>query len=168
MDEIIRGSKTVLKPLEMKDVDMIVEWLQNPKVQSKCLNSDLYRKSKLKEWFHNKNNDEKRYILNTSDNKSIGNVFLTVNDDVGYINIMIGDVIYGGKGYGKDAMKALVKYCFDELRLGSIEAVFSKNNVRAEYCCFSCGFKKYDTSMADNYSKDNYTMIINRKDYIGY
>ena len=168
MDEIIRGSKTVLKPLEMKDIDIIVEWLQNPRVESKCLNSDLYRKSKLKEWFRNNNSNEKRYILNTSDNKSIGKVFLTINDDIGYINIMIGDVIYGGKGYGKDAVKALVKYCFDELKLESIRAIFNNNNIRAEYCCFSCGFKKCGSSMEDNDSKDNYTMIINRKDYIGY
>lgn len=168
MDEIIRGRKTVLKPLEVEDINLMVEWLRNPNVESKCLNSDLYAESKLKEWFCSYNSDEKRYILNTSDNKSIGNVFLTINDDIGYINIMIGDMIYGGKGYGKDAIKALVKHCFDELKLESIQAEFNNNNIRAEYCCFSCGFKKNDSSFLDDYSKKNYTMIMNRKDYIGY
>jgi len=168
MDEVIRGRKTVLKPLEVGDIDMIVGWIQNSEIESKCLDSDLYAEDKLKEWFCSCSSDEKRYMLNTWDNKSIGKVFLTIRDGMGYINIMIGDMIYLGKGYGKDAIKTLVKYCFDELKLKSVKAEFNKNNIRAEYCCFACGFKKENQSYLDGYSNGNYTMIMNRKDYIGY
>ncbi len=76
--------------------------------------------------------------------RSIGTVFLRGVDKVngsGVVGIFIGDRRYIGKGYGTDALNALVDFGFGELRLERIELEVFDYNLRAIRSYEKAGFQ---------------------------
>ena len=76
--------------------------------------------------------------------RSIGTVFLRGVDKVngsGEVGIFIGDRRYLGKGYGTDALNALVDLGFGELRLERIELEVFDYNARAIRSYEKAGFQ---------------------------
>ena len=76
--------------------------------------------------------------------RSIGTVFLRSVDKVngsGIVGIFIGDRRYLGKGYGTDALNALVDFGFGELRLERIELEVFDYNLRAIRSYEKAGFR---------------------------
>lgn len=51
-----------------------------------------------------------------------------------------------GKGYMKEALNLVVKYCFEDLKLHRIEATTLVDNVRSQGVLNSCGFKEIGIS----------------------
>ncbi len=49
---------------------------------------------------------------------------------------------YQGKGYGKEAVKAIIEYAFKEMNIHSIEADIDKDNIASERLLLSIGFVK--------------------------
>lgn len=58
------------------------------------------------------------------------------------IGIMIGDKDYWGKGYGRDALKVLIKFIFEELNFDKIKLSVFSFNKRAISCYKKLGFKE--------------------------
>jgi len=78
------------------------------------------------------------------DERSIGTVFLRGVDKIngsGIVGIFIGDRRYLGKGYGTDALNALVDFGFGELRLERIELEVFDYNLRAIRSYEKSGFQ---------------------------
>jgi len=78
------------------------------------------------------------------EDRSIGTVFLRGVDKVngsGMVGIFIGDRRYLGKGYGTDALNALVDFGFGELRLERIELEVFDYNLRAIRSYEKSGFQ---------------------------
>jgi RimJ/RimL family protein N-acetyltransferase len=76
--------------------------------------------------------------------ESIGTIFLRNIDKVngsGIVGIFIGDRRYLGKGYGTDALNALVDFGFGELRLERIELEVFDYNARAIRSYEKAGFR---------------------------
>jgi len=76
--------------------------------------------------------------------RAIGSVFLKGVDKVngsGVVGIFIGDRRYLGKGYGTDALNALVDFGFGELRLERIELEVFDFNLRAIRSYEKAGFQ---------------------------
>lgn len=76
--------------------------------------------------------------------RSIGTIFLRGVDKVngsGVVGIFIGDRRYLGKGYGTDALNALVDFGFGELRLERIELEVFDYNLRAIRSYEKAGFQ---------------------------
>lgn len=60
---------------------------------------------------------------------------------VAVVGIMIGDKDYWGKGYGTDAMKALMNFVFNNMNISKIRLNVFSFNTRAIKCYEKCGFK---------------------------
>ncbi|MDD5738839.1 MAG: GNAT family protein [Candidatus Pacebacteria bacterium] len=60
------------------------------------------------------------------------------------LDIIIGDEAETGKGYGTDALKALIKYLFDNFDINKIWIEARGNNPRAIRAYEKVGFKKED------------------------
>jgi RimJ/RimL family protein N-acetyltransferase len=76
--------------------------------------------------------------------QSIGTIFLRNVDKVngsGIVGIFIGDRRYLGKGYGTDALNALVDLGFGELRLERVELEVFDYNLRAIRSYEKAGFQ---------------------------
>jgi RimJ/RimL family protein N-acetyltransferase len=58
-----------------------------------------------------------------------------------FMGIQIGERDYWGKGYGTDALQALLRYAFDELNLQRVSLSFLEGNARARRSYEKCGFR---------------------------
>jgi RimJ/RimL family protein N-acetyltransferase len=104
---------------------------------------------------------------------SIGTVFLRSVDKVngsGIVGIFIGDRRYLGKGYGTDALNALVDFGFGELRLERIELEVFDYNTRAIRSYQKAGFQTDAVLRHSRYHRgqhhDVHLMSILRDDWL--
>lgn len=99
-------------------------------------------------WFRKmrrQKNDEIFIIIDPETNQHIGNVgihHISKAHRKAEIGIMIGEKSYWGKGYGTDAVKTALKYCFKKLKLNKVSLTVFPKNKRAQKCYKKCGFKR--------------------------
>lgn len=169
VDNIIMGLKSVLTPMTEEDLKLIKSWASDPLICNNYHKSLVEEENFLKELISGGNDHVKAYTINTEDSKAIGKLTIEIEDDnTANMDILIGEKIYIGKGYGKDALKAAIKHCFEYLNLDAVKVTVKKDNMRAEYCCWACGLREDKTYIPDENNNDTARMIIYRKDYTGY
>ena len=92
------------------------------------------------------------FSMETQDGKHIGNcVYYNINEDRGEaeLGIMIGDRQYWNKGYGTDAVSALINHIFRRTKLNRIYLKTLVSNTRAHKCFLKsnlkpCGYLERD------------------------
>lgn len=97
----------------------------------------------------------RRFALDTVEGRHIGNCsFYNINEARGEaeIGIMIGDRRYWDKGYGTDAITALVSYIFSQTNLNRLHLKTLESNIRAQSCFQKCGFTPYGYLTRDGYN----------------
>jgi RimJ/RimL family protein N-acetyltransferase len=99
-------------------------------------------------------------ICLAADDRAIGEVMLVDLDRLNgsaQVGIFIGEVDEWGKGYGTDAVRAIVDFGFAELRLERIWLEVWTENVRAERAYQKAGFTREATLRHDRYEGGRYT-----------
>jgi len=99
-------------------------------------------------------------ICLVEDERPIGEVMLTDLDHVNgsaSLGIVIGEPDEWGKGYGTDAVRALVDFGFAELRLERIWLEVATDNPRAERSYTKAGFTREATLRHDRWEGGRYT-----------
>jgi len=84
-------------------------------------------------------------------------------DDVSEIGIKICDFFYQEKGYGTKAIKMLIIYLFDELKVKKIILDTNLNNTRAQHVYEKIGFKK--VAVQNNSWKNQIGVLQSSVDY---
>lgn len=169
MINIIKGQKSVLAQMVEEDLKMVHTWVCDPLITQnyhKCLSEEI---ESLRKLIRSHDEKIKVYTINTEDNVTIGKLTIEVaEDNTANVDMLIGQKIYVGKGYGKDALKAVVNYCFEDLHLDAVKMVIKKGHMRAEYCCWACGMREDKYYIPEREDSDTFRMIIYKKDYTGY
>jgi RimJ/RimL family protein N-acetyltransferase len=96
-----------------------------------------------------------QFAIETKEGKHIGNcTYYGIDSDKGEaeLGIMIGDRDYWDKGYGADAVSALLEYVFEKTKLNRLYLKTLVNNKRAQNCFAKCGFTPYGHLKKDGYS----------------
>jgi RimJ/RimL family protein N-acetyltransferase len=104
--------------------------------------------------------------LDSPDGKHIGNcVYYNVNTTSGKaeLGIMIGNREYWNKGYGVEAVKALLSHIFSKTSLEQIYLTTLEWNIRAQKCFKKCGFTECGHVMRDGH--DFILMDIRRNEF---
>ena len=86
--------------------------------------------------------DETAFAIEV-DGKYIGHCGLHAVDDEAYtceLGIEIGDRGYWGQGYGRDAIRLLLGYAFNDMHMNRIWLNTHSENERAIRCYKACGF----------------------------
>jgi RimJ/RimL family protein N-acetyltransferase len=99
-----------------------------------------------------------QFAIETREGKHIGNcTYYGIDSDKGEaeLGIMIGDRDYWDKGYGTDAVTALLEYIFGKTKLNRLYLKTLVNNKRAQKCFAKCGFTPYG-----HFKKDGYSFIL--------
>ncbi len=122
---ILRGERVYLRPSERSDIPNFVRWLNDAETTS-FLNMRAPMSEAMEEkWFEGmlerQGKDHYHYVICLLENDvPIGSLALFavdhINGNAG-IGISIGEKSLWGKGYGTDAMNALVDFGFGMLRL---------------------------------------------------
>lgn len=124
---MIEGNLTYLRLMEIEDVKHKVDWINDKEIRSTLIFSD-YPTSKVltEQWLRKVAGDRSRkdlIICLKSDNTPIG--FAGIKS-IDYQNLKaesylcIGVKEYWGKGLGLDVKRAILNYCFNELRLNKV------------------------------------------------
>jgi RimJ/RimL family protein N-acetyltransferase len=151
MDKTIKllfGEKVFLRPLEYEDVDFLFALFNNPTVRYYTGTVEIIVRKRIEDFIEKSANIHSRVDLIICDqetNKPIGDVNLVSidrNNRSAEIGIKIGEEQYLGKGYGTEAMKLLLDYCFCTLNLHRISLTVYDYNPRAIKSYEKVGFKQ--------------------------
>jgi RimJ/RimL family protein N-acetyltransferase len=96
-----------------------------------------------------------QFAIETREGKHIGNcTYYGIDSDKGEaeLGIMIGDRDYWDKGYGSEAVSALLQHVFEKTRLNRLYLKTLVKNKRAQKCFSKCGFTPYGQFKKDGYS----------------
>ena len=145
---MISGKKTYLKGIEKTDLPIIYRWTNREDLRA--LTGTLYPVSEFEHqtWVEKQvtSGDRKLFMIYCRETDCrIGTIGLRNLD---WINrnaelfISIGETEeYVSKGYGCDAVKTLVKYCFAHINLHKIYLHVFESNKRAIRCYEKAGFQ---------------------------
>lgn len=136
-----------LRPMTKKDLELKVEWINNPEVH-KYLHYEIpLSLSKTEKWFQNAvaDNTRRDFIIETTDAQPIGLIGLLhidIRDQTAEFYIAIGEKTFWNKGIGTKSLLLLIVYAFEELNLYKIWATTRTANKASISLMKKIGFRK--------------------------
>lgn len=152
---IFRGSKVILRPLQLTDAARFVKWLNDPSV-NKFLRVRRIILPDEKKWIAQKKHSQtdRIFAIDTTAGVHIGSVGLHQIDVPNRrcnLGIMIGDRRYWDKGFGTEAISLLLDYGFRKLKMHRIELDVYAYNRRAIKVYRRLGFKREGKKREHNF-----------------
>ena len=137
-----------LRPIEMSDLDRIMEWVNDPVVVSNFagMAKTITHKDE-REYLEGiiSSTTDKLYAIETEDRTYIGNIGLHEIDPHHHsarYGMIIGKKEYWGQGYGQSAINALLELAFQEHQLQQVWGKFLRTNEKMRHINVDkCGFK---------------------------
>jgi RimJ/RimL family protein N-acetyltransferase len=145
----ILGKQVILRAIEEADLEVLHSWANDPSTQD--IMGAIHWPSSLdfhKEWFKKLKHDQsnQRFAIEVPD---LGLIGVSSIIDIDWRNshawhgVMLGNVDIRGKGYGKDAVMATMRYAFDELNLRRLDGqMVEYNQGSVDFYCNKLGWKK--------------------------
>lgn len=145
---VLKGEKTILRPIELKDAGIMTKWYSDP---------DIFRfisgrkttlaRQKKQIGLSIKDKDTFNFIIETKEGGPIGHLifFLDKQNGSGSFGAAIGNKKYWHGGYARDAVKTIVKYGFETLKLNQIHLAGNgtcEKNISAIKTAENLGFKR--------------------------
>ncbi len=129
----IIGESIKLRAIEMHDLGDMQNWANDPSIQYMLGGWHFpTNRNDQEKWFQNLScsSMQQRFIVVDRSNNNIGMAnLLNINFKDGNAELgLLLDPKYQGKGFGKDVVKTLMKYSFEELRLNRLETSIIANN----------------------------------------
>lgn len=143
---MIPGKNIRLWPLERMDLQKNYQWANDSEL-ARLAGSTLIPKAffEIEQWYNHCMADPEIQIfaIKLADGTYIGNIELRDLDlrcGCAEIGIVIGESSYIGKGYGKDAIKTICHFAFEDIRLHRLYVKVLASNPRALKTFEDCGF----------------------------
>ncbi len=146
-DVRLEGELVLLRPRVDDDLALFARWHGNPDVRHWLHMSEMPEQSleiERQRW-HIARNDPTRisFVIETLDGVPIGNIVL-IGVDVAHrraeLGIAIGEKGDWGRGYGTDAIRVIVRFAFEVLKLRRVELITDVDNERGIRAYEKCGF----------------------------
>lgn len=161
---MIEGTLVQLRADEMTDRERYAAWFNDPEVTRYL--ERRYPLSLLAEetWLRETTGkplsyDHVQFAIETREGTHIGGIGFhqtSAEDRRAVVGIAIGDKAYWSKGYGADAMRALLRFGFEEMNLYRIELTVDVRNERAQACYRNCGFVEEVRMRQNRFSEGAY------------
>jgi len=132
----LKGEHIFLRALELEDLDFIYDIENNQDIWEISNTITPYSKFLIKQYLENAHKDifevkQLRLVISTYENVAIGLIdifdFDSLNKRAG-IGVLIKDSNNRNKGYGADALRLLINYCFTNLNLHQLYCNISEDN----------------------------------------
>ncbi len=162
----IYGKKVVLRAMEMEDCELVKDMFNDPEIENLvggwAFPLSLFSQKK---WFEMHYNDQSayRFVVDTKENGSIG--ILTITDidwknRRAAIGLKLASKDNRFKGYGTDAIMAIMRYAFDELGFHRLDASrLALNQVSARMLA-KCGFTEEGVKREYIYKRGQYRDLV--------
>ncbi|WP_456430256.1 GNAT family N-acetyltransferase [Rhodocaloribacter sp.] len=150
----LQGERVLLTPLQIENIYTHFAWNNDPELN--MLDSELPFveesfgdfKRRFERLLFQPSMNSQDFEIHAEDGKLIGVVEISDISDYNRhcsVSLTIGDRAYWGKGYGRDAMKVLLDYCFDVLKMHRITAEAFEYNDAWKRLVEGMGFHKEGT-----------------------
>ena len=164
----IIGDKIVLRAIEEKDREMFLNLINDPDTEEMIGGlsfpvSSIEQEQWIKAQVGNKTVLRCVVVEKEELAEGLGTVILSDLDyknGVAQVHIKMVKGEGRGRGYGTDALKAISKYAFEELRLNCIYANVLSYNFVSQKLFEKCGFKKDGILRSRVYKKGKYVNMI--------
>lgn len=141
------SERLTYRGINSDDADLIVAWRSDPDIYKYLFRGRPLSLNEHLEWYSSYKEDDTRYdfMIFDQDGKPIGTVGLTdIDGDKCDIAYMIGDSSARGKGYAKEAIRAVSNLAF----ASGIKVIYARvlpfNNASIR-TALSCGFEETET-----------------------
>lgn len=146
----IIGERVVLLAIRMKDASLLLNLINDPETEQMLGGSSFpVSMEAQKNWIVNQAAEKNvlRCIITEKDGDDDGLGTIVLNDideknGTAQIHIKLDKHIGRNKGFGTDAIKSIVSYAFQEMRLNCIYAEILEDNIPSQRLFTKCGFKK--------------------------
>lgn len=161
----IYGKKVILRAMEKEDCKLICDMFNDPEMENLVVGwafpLSLYAQEK---WFENHYNDQNfRFIITTPEDGPVG-VATLLNIDwknrMAEHGIKIAKDKCRGKGIGRDAVLAIMRYAFDELQLNRLNGSWFADNEASKKMYMSCGWKEEGVRRKYVYKRGSYRDLV--------
>ena len=164
----IHGERVVLRAISMKDAKLLLDLINDPDTE-KMLGGSSFPVSPEGQarWIESQGNrnDMLRCIVALKEDMEhgLGTVILSDIDHkngVAQVHIKMEKSEGRGNGYGTDALKAVVRYAFDEMRLNCVYAEVLSYNIPSQKLFEKCKFQKDGLLRARVYKNGEYVDVV--------
>jgi len=160
---MIEGKKIRIRALEKTDIEEIMKWINDPEVMKNLLMRYPVSRYQEERWIEraldDSNPKNKVFAVETKEGVYLGGIGLHAinwenrNAEVG---IVIGKKEYWNKGYGTDAMMALLDFAFHQMNLHRVYLRVFEFNIKGIKSYEKCGFKREGVLRDDYYADGKY------------
>lgn len=171
------GNEVCLRALRDDDLHRRIVWMNDCETSMLFTGTTPFMEYNIDNAINWRNNAESDpnviiWAIDTILGTHIGDISLHSIDthtNTAKLAVLIGDKNYWNKGYGTDAIKLVLSYSFDILKLHSIKLKVFEYNARAIRCYEKCGFKAADTLSYNTFASNRpneIIMTITKNDYL--
>ena len=163
---MISGEKTVIKGITKDSVNEIYKWVNREELRP--LTGTVYPVSEYEheKWVEKQvtSPDRKLFLISEKrTGKNIGTIGLKnfdwINRNV-ELFVSVGDYPDNTGGYGSDAVRVLVSYCFNRLNLHKVYLHVFESNTRAIRCYEKVGMKQEGILIDHHYQNGKYENVL--------
>ncbi len=163
-----------IRPLEMKDLDNIMSWINNKSIVSDFANIKRMSRESEQKFLEQilASATDKLFAIEDENGVYIGDIGVHQIDlaaGIGRLAIIIGNPAYHGRGYAQSAVKEMLKLMFEEYNFRKIWLMVKDNNQKGLHLYKKCGFKIEGLLKEGYYSNGKYydmiKMAILKQDY---
>ena len=140
---ILKKENIVLRRLEERDIELVRNWRNDPKISQYMSFRDYITTEMQKKWFEKIDNDNNYFFIINIDNKDIGMTELKNIDyekNIAEAGIFIYDDLYLNGIYSYISTYILFDFAFNKIGLKTIFSYVLENNKRAIKFNKSLGF----------------------------
>ncbi len=173
---MLRGVKTVLRPIEESDLPLLWKWENDPEL-TYYLNADRHRTMSMEEIqrrYRQIRNDPtmELFIIESFENQRIGMVGydnLSIERRSCRVYIGIGEKELWNRGFGSDAMRTFLYHQFMDLNLERVYLSVYDFNDRAIASYRKCGYRvdgvRRNVALVDGHWCDSIEMSVTATDF---
>lgn len=173
----IVGESIVLRAIECTDLPLLLGWANDPEVQYNLGRWHFpLSLADLEGWFEGFRYDgpDQRFMIDTVDHGAIGMtnlVDINWKDRNAFTGLLIGVPTLRRKGYGKDAVRTMMCYAFEELGFERLDTtIIAHNEASLRLYLEKCGWveegRKERAFFRRNQFHDNVILGVTRDRYL--
>jgi len=146
---MLRGDNIVLTALDPANAETVRQWVNDPAVNRFMLSGHVpITPGQELAYYQRADSSDEQYVFEihvASDMRLIGHVGfegVDLRHRHGEIGIMIGNLDYQGRGYGRDALLTALRFGFDTLGLHRVAIKARHDNERGVHLYRAVGFRE--------------------------
>jgi RimJ/RimL family protein N-acetyltransferase len=164
---MFKGEKVILREMKEEDIPRLYEFAQDVELAGlDCGVPTATSMERIRENAANwsKEDPKKAFFAIEADGKYIGDIGLMGLGNphgTAELGIVIGDRAYWNRGYGRDAVRLVLRYAFHYLGLRRIVLTTHAKNLRAIRCYLACGFVEEGRPRKALWLEGEYVDVVN-------